>query len=148
MQCCSRLDAAGPRVVMNRCAAVLQSCCRVMSPRSSSLCLCYLICGAAVLRVCRLKTWPSKWLEGGVAECGGVTRLMMCTWHQHCSICTIPSVPSVPSPPICPSLHARPGRKWGWIRHWAELLYSRSCDGHEQRQWEGRMKIWNTGYCG
>ena len=46
-------------------------------------------CSAAVLRVCRVKTWPSKWLEGGVAECGGVTRLMMCTWHQHCSIYTI-----------------------------------------------------------
>ena len=24
-----------------------------------------------------------------MAECGGVTRLMMCTWHQHCSIYTI-----------------------------------------------------------
>ena len=30
-----------------------------------------------------------------MAECGGVTRLMMCTWHQHysiytlCTICTI-----------------------------------------------------------
>ena len=46
-------------------------------------------CSAAVVRVCRVKTWPSKWLEGGVAECGGVTRLMMCTWHQHCSIYTI-----------------------------------------------------------
>ena len=110
---------------------------------------------------CRVKTWPSKWLEGGVAECGGVTRLMMCTWHQHCSIyticticrtctictlCTIYTICTLATYlPISPrQTRAEVGLNTALGR---VTLLSFLWRTRAERQWEGRMKIWNTGYC-
>ena len=59
MQCCSRHDAAGPRVVMNRCAAELLQSYVTTLIISVSLLSDLQCCSAAVLQwcgVCRVKT--------------------------------------------------------------------------------------------
>ena len=68
---------------------------------------------------------------------GGVTRLMMCTWHQHCSICTICTLATyLPISPLRTraevGLNTAPGAAA------TGQSYSRSCDGHEQRD-NGRV---------